>query len=274
RRAGPPRTPRAADQLRRRSRLCARRPGPANSRPHVCPPWTRGCQALRSRARTRGAPGARHPDAARPRLGDRLRRRSRRGVVRDRRVGCTSPARGRRGVRPGCRRLVGVAAIHCLPGPLGIGVAARTNAGPARAPGTAAPAAFLQAPPHEPAWLGPLGYALFAALGWFVARRFGTSWRFASAAPLLVVAGALLGWLASPQVPPELVAGRLDGAMARHPAGWLAGLAVLRGVAHARSPSSEAALGSLVAVATPALAIPLLVGGFIPEPGRQAFLEQ
>jgi len=135
-------------------------------------------------------------------------------------------------------------------------------------------AAFLQAAAHEPAWLGPLGYALFAALGWFVARRFGTSWRFASAAPLLVVAGALLGWLASPQVPPELVAGRLDGAMARHPAGWLAGLAVLRGVAHARSPSSEAALGSLVAVATPALAIPLLVGGFIPEPGRQAFLEQ
>jgi hypothetical protein len=135
-------------------------------------------------------------------------------------------------------------------------------------------AAFLQAAAHEPAWLGPAGYALFAALGWFAARRAGPSRGLAFAAPLLVVAGALLGWLASPHVLGELATGQPAAALAQHPAGWLGGLAVLRGVAHARSPSSEAALGSLVAVAIPALAIPLLVGGFIPEPGREAFLEQ
>jgi hypothetical protein len=136
-------------------------------------------------------------------------------------------------------------------------------------------AAFLQAAAHEPAWLGPAGYALLAGLGWIAARRSSPGgWRLAVAAPLLVIVGAIVGWLASGDVVSLIRAGTLETAAAHHPAGWLGGLAVLRGIAHGRSSSSESALGWLVGVGAPVLALPLLVGGFIPEPGRSAFFAQ
>ena len=137
-------------------------------------------------------------------------------------------------------------------------------------------AAFLQAAHHEPAWLGLAGYALVAGLGWLAARtlprRAGPNWPTVTVA--IVVLGALVGWLVSPTVRSAVLVGDLGTAVANHFGGWLAGLAVLRGTAHARRSVSQTSLGRLVTIGTPGLAMPILVGGALPEPWRDAFEHQ
>jgi hypothetical protein len=138
------------------------------------------------------------------------------------------------------------------------------------------PAAFLQAAAREPAWLGPAGFSIAVAVGWLLARSAGDDpeSRWASLAPVIVAVGAVLGWLASGDVVRALGTGDVGSALGRNPGGWLVGLAVLRGVAHARRGASEDALTRLASVATPGLAIPVLIGGVMPEPQRTIFLDQ
>jgi hypothetical protein len=68
-----------------------------------------------------------------------------------------------------------------------------------------------------------------------------------------------------------LLAGDLGRALGQHQAGWLAGLAFLRGTAHARLAVSERALARLLAIGTPGLAIPLFIGHSLLEPARTTF---
>lgn len=137
-------------------------------------------------------------------------------------------------------------------------------------------AAFLQAAGRDTWWLGPLGYGAAAAGGWIAARvlgpRYGEGWPVVAVA--VVALGGLAGWLASPAVLDALAAGTPVAALGRHPAGWLAALATLRGMAHARSASSEGSLARLVSVALPGLAVPILIGGALAEPWRERFLEE
>ena len=138
------------------------------------------------------------------------------------------------------------------------------------------PAAFLQAAGRDPWWLGPGGYLVAAAGGWLAARRLagrhGERWPIVAVG--VVALGAVLGWLASPTVLDALARGAPAVAIDRHPAGWLAGLATLRGMAHARPASSEGSLSTLVGLALPGLAIPVLIGGALAEPWRARFLDE
>lgn len=103
--------------------------------------------------------------------------------------------------------------------------------------------------------------------------RLGERWA-ATAAGLAIAAGAI-GWLASPEVRDLL---RADGADALGPAlgsnlgGWLAALAFVRGMAHARLPVDPQRLGTMVGVGVPGLALLAILGGMIAEPWRGAFL--
>ena len=124
--------------------------------------------------------------------------------------------------------------------------------------------------------LGPLSLAVFAGLGLVVARRFDDriagAWVWAVLA--MVAAAAVTGWLLADPVRAALLRGDLSGAVTLHQAGLLAGLAFLRGTAHAVPAASERSLGRLVAWATPGLAIPLLLARAIEEPARSAFESQ
>ena len=81
-----------------------------------------------------------------------------------------------------------------------------------------------------------------------------------------------MGWLVSPTVREALVAGDLSRALGDHVGGWLAGLAMLRGFAHAGPLRSEASLGGLLGIGTPALAGVALLGGAVAEPWRGWFI--
>jgi hypothetical protein len=87
----------------------------------------------------------------------------------------------------------------------------------------------------------------------------------------LVVAAAAVGWLASGTARAAL-AGGVGPALAAHPGGLLAGLAMLRGFAHARLPPAESTLTHMLALGTPGLAFAALIGGLIGEPYRSRFL--
>ena len=124
--------------------------------------------------------------------------------------------------------------------------------------------------------LGPLSLAFFAGLGLVVARRFADriagAWAWAVVG--MLAAAAITGWLLADPVRAALLRGDLYGAVTLHQAGLLAGLAFLRGTAHAVPAASERSLGRLVAWATPGLAIPLLLARAIDEPARSAFESQ
>ncbi len=116
-----------------------------------------------------------------------------------------------------------------------------------------------------------------AAAGTIAARtlpqRTGEAWSMV-AVGLAAVAG-VAGWLASGEVRSLLAAGGVDGigaALAANPGGWLAALAFLRGLAHARRPVDASRVGTVLALAVPALATAALVGGMISEPARGRFL--
>ncbi len=135
--------------------------------------------------------------------------------------------------------------------------------------------ALFQAAGQEPMTLGPLSFALVAGAGLLVARRFGAgagrSWP--ALAVILTATAAAVGWLWSPEVRAGLVSEDPSAALAAHPGGWLAGLAFLRGTAHAQPVSSEATIANLMTLAIPGIAVAFLIGGTIAEPGRAAFHE-
>ena len=133
--------------------------------------------------------------------------------------------------------------------------------------------ALLQAAVHEPGLIGLAGLLVAALFGVWAVRRVAprTGARWPRVATALVCAAAIAGWLLGPGVLGELAAGRVLAAIELHPGGFLAGLAVLRGIAHRSAEGSEQALNRLVMVGTPLLVVPLLLGGAIAEPWRSDF---
>lgn len=133
--------------------------------------------------------------------------------------------------------------------------------------------ALLQAALHAPEYLGLVGLLPFTLFGMWavriVAPRAGRRWP--AVATVLVCGAGVAGWLLGPAVLGALLGGDIYQALRLHPGGFLAGLAVLRGIAHRSADGSEAALNRLVGAGTPLLVLPLLFGGAISEPWRTAF---
>jgi uncharacterized protein DUF4129 len=115
--------------------------------------------------------------------------------------------------------------------------------------------------------------ALFVTAGAIAARtlapRVGARWPFVAFA--LVVGAAVVGVLLSGDARAGLAQG-VGPAIAAHPGGLLAGLAMLRGFAHSRLPPAESTLTHLLALGAPGLAFAALLGGLIGEPFRSGFL--
>ncbi|HET9347300.1 MAG TPA: DUF4129 domain-containing protein [Candidatus Limnocylindrales bacterium] len=96
--------------------------------------------------------------------------------------------------------------------------------------------------------------------------------RWPSVALFLVAVAGMTGWLSDPVAAATLVSQGVVPALGVNVAGWVAGLAVLRGFAHARLPVSPATLGTLFALGVPCLALAALAGGMIADPHRARFL--
>lgn len=103
------------------------------------------------------------------------------------------------------------------------------------------------------------------------ATRLGGAWP--NAALGLSLAGGAVGWLLAPEARAALASDGPVAAIAAHPGGWIAALAVLRGFAHARVPLSEATLAHLLAFGIPGVALAAIAGGMIAEPWRGRFLD-
>jgi hypothetical protein len=126
-----------------------------------------------------------------------------------------------------------------------------------------------------PAPLGVAGMAVAALAGLIAARRLGPALgdRWPTVALGLVIGGGILGVLAAPAAVAAI--GELEplAVLRAHPGGALAGLAVLRGMAHGRASASATSLGRLVEVGLPGLVIPVVVAGMLDEPWRGEALE-
>jgi len=129
---------------------------------------------------------------------------------------------------------------------------------------------LVQAAAHEQAPLGPAGMAVAAAAGLLIARRWGPGLgaRWPWVALGLVALASLVGVLASPHAIETLLASGPVEALRANPGGALVGLAFLRGTAHARVATSEEVLDRLMAIGLPALVVPVLLAGALPEPWR------
>ena len=121
--------------------------------------------------------------------------------------------------------------------------------------------------------LGLPGLAAFVVAGVVLARvvgpRLGPRWPALAFA--LVLACGTIGWLSSAAARAALGEG-IGPAIAAHPGGWLAGLAILRGFAHARIPLEEGTVTNLLAIGIPGLAMAATIGGLIGDPYRTRFL--
>ncbi len=107
--------------------------------------------------------------------------------------------------------------------------------------------------------LGPLEFVLVAALGVMASRWAASQPASRLLLPTLAVATAVMGWVADPLVRATLVGSDPAAALARHLPGWLLGLALLRGAAHADPADDDRVTSALLAVGVPALAIPWLL---------------
>ena len=134
-------------------------------------------------------------------------------------------------------------------------------------------AGLLQEFALRDAVLGVPGLAVFVAAGVVLARLVGPRLdrRWPALAFALVVGSGAIGWLVSPLARAALTEGA-GPALAAHPGGWMAGVAMLRGFAHARIPLAEDTVTNLLAIGIPGLAVAATLGGLIVDPYRTRFL--
>lgn len=125
---------------------------------------------------------------------------------------------------------------------------------------------------HDPV-LGIPGLAGFVVGGIVAARLLGPRLdaRWPIVALGLVALGGLAGCLLATESRAALANG-LGPALAAHPGGIVAGLAILRGFAHARLPLAEGTVTRLLSIGVPGLAVAALLGGAIGDPFRARFL--
>jgi hypothetical protein len=102
-----------------------------------------------------------------------------------------------------------------------------------------------------------------------LSHRLGARWPVVAVG--LIAVAAFTGWLASPDARSALLEGRLDRAVGANTGGFMAGLALLRGYAHAHLPLEEGSVGGLLALGFPVVGLATLVGGAAAEPWRTAF---
>ncbi len=86
----------------------------------------------------------------------------------------------------------------------------------------------------------------------------------------LVVAAAVVGWLAAPEVRTALGGPVPTSAIDHHPGGWLLGLAALRGLAHA-DPEPERGASGALRIGLPVLVAVWLLVSPLPAPDRLLF---
>ncbi len=135
-----------------------------------------------------------------------------------------------------------------------------------------------------PAWHGPLlltttVLAVFAAAGLVLARGLAASsegrveaGRQTVPTVAFAVVGGMAGWLVAPEARDFLLAGNLPAALAIHPGGWLAGVAILRGAAHPSRAHDEAVMESVLRWGMPVVALPWLVAAVAPSSLRSPFV--
>ena len=136
-------------------------------------------------------------------------------------------------------------------------------------------AAFLQELLLRDASLGLGPFVAASAIGVVATRTVGRRWpeQWPLAGLGLLVGGAVVGLLASPDARAALAAGHLgfDGALGANPGGLLLGLAVLRGMSHAHLPLADDRLGRLLMGGAIAVALAAAIGGVVTEPYRSRF---
>ena len=117
----------------------------------------------------------------------------------------------------------------------------------------------------------PLAACVVAGIA--VARWLGprAGRRWPAIAFALVATAGTIGWLSSEDARRALADG-IGPALAAHPGGWLAGIALLRGFAHARIPLAEGTVAHLIGIGVPGLALAAALGGLIVDPYRTRFL--
>ena len=125
---------------------------------------------------------------------------------------------------------------------------------------------------REPA-LGIPELAAFVVAGIVAARILGRrlEGRWPIVGLVLIVVAAIAGSLAAPAARAAIGSG-IGPVFAAHPGGWVAGLAVLRGFAHARLPIAQGTVTNLLAIGVPGLVLATLAGGLIADPFRGRFL--
>ena len=126
---------------------------------------------------------------------------------------------------------------------------------------------------HPPV-VGLPAMAAFVVAGVAVARllsvRFPRQWPFVGT--VLVFAAGLAGVAAAPAARGALLAGRAAGALALNPGGLMAGVALLRGFAHAGDRIVVDTTARALFIGIPFLALSAAVGGMVAEPWRSGYL--
>ncbi|TAM64967.1 MAG: hypothetical protein EPN50_05720, partial [Chloroflexota bacterium] len=126
---------------------------------------------------------------------------------------------------------------------------------------------------HAQPILDPLAFAVPTWIGlWWIRSRAGPEVEVAGLAVLTLLA-AIIGVGLDATALGHLLGGDLGGAMASHPAGLLAGLAVLRGARHREPALEDVIVGRLLSWALPGLALPWIIGGSAAEPWRSTFVQ-
>ncbi|MGH2467012.1 MAG: hypothetical protein ACRDGL_04705 [Candidatus Limnocylindrales bacterium] len=126
---------------------------------------------------------------------------------------------------------------------------------------------------HGQPILDPLAFAVPAWIGlWWIRSGAGSGTDVVGLAVLTLVA-AIVGVGLDTTALGLLLGGDPGGAVASHPAGLLAGLAVLRGARHREPALEDVVVGRLLSWAVPGLALPWIVGGSAAEPWRSMFVQ-